>query len=44
MDVQEKLVDLLDNVLEAFRFTAWENSDKIARYLIANGVTIQEHE
>lgn len=42
MAVKEKLVELLDHATETFRFDAWENTDKIADYLIANGVTIQK--
>lgn len=37
---QKKLTELLDVPLEAFRFTAWENSDKVAAYLLANGVEV----
>lgn len=39
MTVRKQLIELLDNATETFRFDAWENSDKIADYLIANGVT-----
>ena len=42
MDVREKLVELLDHETAKYRFDAWENTDKIAAYLIAHGVTVQE--
>lgn len=38
--MREKLIELLDRATEKFRFDAWENTDKIADFLIANGVTI----
>ena len=41
MTDREKLIALLDEVTEKFRFDAWENTDKIADYLIANGVVVQ---
>ena len=28
--------------LRIYRFDAWENADKIAEFLVANGVTIQD--
>lgn len=37
---KEKLIELLDHAAEVFRFDAWENTDKIADYLIERGVTI----
>lgn len=37
---REKLLELLDHATEAFRFDAWENTDKIADYLIEHDVTI----
>ena len=40
--MREKLIELLDHVTEAFRFDAWENTDRIADHLIANGVTVQQ--
>ena len=40
--MREKLIELLDAITEYYRFDAWENSDKIADHLIANGVTIQK--
>lgn len=40
--MREKLIELLDHATEAFRFDAWENTDRIADHLIANGVTIQQ--
>lgn len=40
--MREKLIELLDRATEIFRFDAWENTDKIADHLIANGVTIQK--
>lgn len=42
MTDREKLVALLDEVTEKFRFDAWENTDKIADYLIANGVVVRK--
>ena len=39
-NAQKTLTALLDAPLEAFRFTAWENSDKIAAYLLAHGVEV----
>lgn len=38
--MREKLIGLLDYVTRQFRFDAWENADKIADFLIANGVVI----
>lgn len=40
--MREKLIELLDKVTKIFRFDAWENTDKIADHLIANGVMVQE--
>lgn len=40
--MRDKLVDLLDAVLVRFPFDAVANSDKIANYLIAHGVTLQQ--
>ena len=40
--MREKLIELLDHATEAFRFDAWENTDRIADHLIANGVTVQQ--
>lgn len=37
---REKLIELLDYVTEVFRLDAWENTDKIADYLIKKGVII----
>ncbi|MBR4079683.1 MAG: hypothetical protein IKK29_05680 [Christensenellaceae bacterium] len=37
---REKLLELLDHATEVFRFDAWENTDKIADYLIEHGVAI----
>ena len=37
------LIDLLDDITKKYRFDAWENTDKIAEYLMANGVTVQKH-
>ena len=39
-NTREKLIAMLDRATKTFRFDAWENTDKIAHYLIANGVTI----
>ena len=36
--MRDRLIELLDNITANFRFTAWENTDKIAKYLLANGV------
>lgn len=44
MNDREKLIELLDHVTRTYRFNAWENTDKIADYLIANGVTFPKHE
>ncbi|MBR5817487.1 MAG: hypothetical protein IKY62_02460 [Clostridia bacterium] len=41
MNDRERLVELLNKPLLRFRHEAWENSDKIADYLIANGVTFE---
>ena len=38
--MHEKLIALLDHATEKFHFDAWENTDKIADFLIANGVTV----
>lgn len=38
--MREKLIELLDSITVRFHFDAWENTDKIADFLIANGVTI----
>lgn len=38
--MREKLIELLDHATKVFRFDAWENTDKIADHLIANGVTV----
>lgn len=43
MIYREKLIELLDHATQIFRFDAWENTDKIADYLIANGVEIPVH-
>lgn len=40
-NTREKLIDLLDAITEYYRFDAWENADKIADYLIANGVRLE---
>ena len=40
--MREKLLYLLDDALSVYRLDAWENSDRIANHLIANGVTIQK--
>lgn len=40
--MREKLIELLDKATKVFRFDAWENTDRIADYLIANGVTIEK--
>ena len=37
---KEKLIELLDQVTLTYRLNAWENTDKIADYLIANGVIV----
>lgn len=36
------LMNLLDDITNKYRFDAWENTDKIADYLIANGVSIKK--
>lgn len=40
--IKNKIVSLLDDIARVFRFDAWENTDKIADYLISNGVTVTE--
>ena len=42
MTDREKLIRALDALLSVYRFDAWENSDKIAANLIANGVVVRE--
>lgn len=42
MTDREKLIELLDKITRVYRLDAWENTDKIADHLIANGVTVQE--
>ena len=39
--IKNKIVSLLDDITRVFRHDAWENTDKIADCLIANGVTVQ---
>ena len=41
MDVREKLVELMQNVRS--RSSVWETNGDVADYLIAHGVTVQEH-
>lgn len=36
--MRKKLIELLDEITKYYRFDAWENSDKIADFLIANDV------
>ena len=38
--MRERLIELLDTITPNFRFTAWENTDKIADFLLANGVIV----
>ena len=38
--MREELIGLLDRITAKFRFDAWENTDKIADFLIANGISI----
>ena len=38
--MRDRLVELLDHITKNFRFTAWENTDKIADHLIENGVIV----
>jgi hypothetical protein len=40
MTERERLIELLDEITIKFRFTAWENTDKIADHLLANGVIV----
>ena len=40
MTEREKMISLLDHPLKAFRFDAWENSDRIADYILASGQVI----
>ena len=40
MTERERLIELLDEITIKFRFTAWENTDKIADYLLANGIIV----
>lgn len=40
MNERKRLIELLDAATSEFRFDSWENSDKIADYLIANGVVV----
>lgn len=42
MNDREEIIKLLDKVTEIYRFNAWENTDRIADYLIANGITIKK--
>lgn len=42
MDVREKLIELLNHIILKYCFDAWQNTDKIADHLIADGVTVQE--
>ncbi len=35
--MRDRLIELLDNATKTFRFTAWENTDKIADILLADG-------
>ena len=37
---REKLIELLDHATEVFWLDAWENTDKIADYLIEHGVVV----
>ncbi len=39
--MKNKLIELLNPILLKYRFDAFENSDKIADHLIADGATIQ---
>jgi hypothetical protein len=36
MWMRKKLIELLDEITKYYRFDAWENSDKIADFLISN--------
>jgi hypothetical protein len=38
MNERKILIELLDMVTARFRFDSWENTDKIADHLLANGV------
>ena len=40
MTERERLLELLDYITAKFRFTAWENADKIASFLLRNGVIV----
>lgn len=41
MTDREKLIDLLDHATRIFRFDSWENTDKIADYLLSNGIRLE---
>jgi hypothetical protein len=38
--MRDRLIDLLDNITSNFRFTAWKNTDRIADYLLKNGIVV----
>ncbi len=38
--MRDRMIELLDSIIVNFRFTAWENTDKIADHLLANGVIV----
>lgn len=40
MNERKRLIELLDTVTAEFRFDSWENTDKIADHLLANGVIV----
>lgn len=40
MNERKTLIELLDTVTAEFRFDSWENTDKIADHLLANGVIV----
>ena len=38
--MRDRLIELLDEITKKFRFDSWENTDKIADHLLANGVIV----
>lgn len=40
MNERKRLIELLDKPTAEFRFDSWENTDKIADHLLANGVIV----
>lgn len=40
MNERKRLIELLNTATAEFRFDSWENTDKIADFLLANGVIV----